>query len=81
MSWSSEYEDVDPWPDEREELIEIAWDSVKASTDHAMLVVIDGNEIWLPKSQMHNVQRAKGRFSNAGSCEIPLWLAEEKDLC
>ena len=49
----------------------------KTETEKAVLVEIDGEDYWLPKSQI------KGSVTQANDdyeCEIPLWLAEKKGL-
>lgn len=48
---------------------------IKAETDKAYLVMLeqgDGEEVWLPKSQV--------AFIDQGEVWIPLWLAEKKGI-
>jgi predicted DNA-binding ribbon-helix-helix protein len=64
--------------DERNE--EMSFDGErKASTDMAMLVDIDGSEVWLPLSETE-IEKTGGKFSSAVRVTIPRWLAEQKDL-
>lgn len=52
-------------------------DRIKVETDKAFLVVVGGEEIWLPKSQI-----ADAEDYSEGDCDIELsisnWIAAEK---
>jgi len=52
--------------------VEIFFDSVDYETDHAYLLVIDDQKVWIPKSQ--------SRLVEPGVMEVPEWLAIEKVL-
>lgn len=47
-------------------------DSIKIETEAAILFVIEGDEVWLPKSQIVEY--------DADEVTIPRWLAMEKGL-
>jgi len=66
------------WLDAEE--VEVEFDAVKASTDKAVLILVDGEEYWIPKSQIGDLYENEGRFATGGSLTIPEWLAEEKGL-
>lgn len=52
-------------------------DEIKRETDKAFLVVIDGEEVWLPKSQVSNSDDySEGDVDCCMS--ITEWLANEK---
>ena len=52
--------------------IPVAFESIEAETPEAWLLLLDdGRRIWLPKSQCR-------LFTE--TVEVPLWLAEEKEL-
>ena len=51
----------------------------KTATDAAILVDIDGDEHWLPLSQVE-VEKVGGRFSGKVRVTMPYWLAIEKGL-
>ncbi len=48
-------------------------------TDKALLVQVDGLEVWIPKSQLRDGTELKER-GDVGLLVIPEWLAEEKGL-
>jgi hypothetical protein len=52
---------------------------VKAETDKALLVVIEGDEVWMPKSQIaeHSEVQHEG---DSGTITVTLWIATEKGL-
>ncbi len=52
---------------------------VKKTTPKALLVEIDGEEYWLPKSQLGKATDVENE-GDIGTIEIPKWLAEEKGL-
>lgn len=64
---------------DRYEPVEIHDVTVKYETDGALLVVADGEEVWIPKSQIDDDSEvyAKG---TSGTLIIPRWLAREKGL-
>lgn len=56
---------------------EVDFDVVVRSTDKAFLVVIENEEIWLPKSQ---VDLSFNDDAQSGSVVMPMWLARSKEL-
>ena len=69
MADNDEYYDRDDWT-------EIGVDKVTAETDLAILVVIDKDEHWLPKSQLEDWPDV----GESGSLIIKTWLAEEREF-
>lgn len=58
--------------------IEIDIDRIKLETDKAILVIIDDEEIWLPKSQItYNENHDPDKPQEI---EISEWIAEQKGL-
>lgn len=49
------------------------YDQLAVETNQAWLVEIDGEEMWLPKSQCELDRKAK-------TIGVPVWLAEKKGL-
>ena len=52
--------------------VDIEFDDVVHETEKAYLISVDGNEIWIPKSQIIEMDDS--------TMTIPEWLAEENDL-
>jgi hypothetical protein len=48
-------------------------------TEKALLCVINGEEVWIAKSQVHDDSEIEGE-GDEGTLAIPTWLAEEKGL-
>lgn len=48
-------------------------------TDRGLLVRIDGETAWLPKSQLSDDSEVR-RAGDKGDLVIPRWLAEDKGL-
>ena len=55
------------------ESVEIDFDHIEAETDMAWLVVIDDDEVWLPKSRCDI-------DNESHVADVPEWLAKEKGL-
>ena len=55
-------------------LVEIAYDRIKAKTDKAKLFVIDGEEYWIPISQIEDVDEENHLVY------LTQWIAEQKEL-
>ena len=55
------------------ERVRIQYDELKRSTEQAYLFRIDGEDIWLPKSQASVYEKKKVVY-------IPEWLAMKADL-
>lgn len=50
-------------------------------TDRALLVVIDGEEYWIPKTHVHADSEVFDDSSNAeGKLIISQWIAKQKNL-
>lgn len=48
-------------------------------TEHAILIEVDDEEYWIPKSQISDDSEVY-EDGGEGTCIIPLWLAEKKGL-
>lgn len=57
-----------------QEIITLVYDSFKITTAMAHLVIFGDDQVWLPKSQVTNIDE------KTKTLEIPLWLAIEKEL-
>lgn len=55
-------------------LVTVCFDHIEHETRSAYLLAIDGEEIWIPKSQIRNFDEFLQEF------KIPAWLAIEKGL-
>jgi len=66
----------------RYEPISVDVDEVKYVTDKALLVDIEGEEFWIPRSQIHEDSELynSDHVGESGVLVIPRWLAEEKGL-
>ena len=67
MSWDSrlaEFEDVE----------------VRHRTDKALLVVIEGDEYWIPISQIRWEETTVEDAGNVGTLAMSQWIAEQKGL-
>lgn len=53
--------------------------TVKVETDKALLVVLDEEEIWIPKSQIDDDSEVY-KAGTSGKLVITEWLAEQKKL-
>ena len=51
----------------------------RASTDAAVLVDIEGEELWLPRRYVE-IKKTGGKFSKEIEIEMPRWLAEHRGL-
>lgn len=58
----------------RDDLVDIEYNEHLHESSKAHLFDIEGEEIWIPKSQMDNWDPNRSTFT------IPEWLAEEKGL-
>lgn len=64
---------------DRDELVELEYELVKAATDAAVLLDFGGQEIWLPRSQADDLEDlSKG--DGPGTVALPFWLAEDRGL-
>ncbi len=55
-------------------------DYVMAETDHAILVEIEGEKVWVPKSQMHEDSEVYSRESGSGELLVTEWWAKKRGL-
>jgi hypothetical protein len=56
------------------DMVTLEFDDLKAETDKAYLVEIDGDEYWIPKSQVEDIHEG------AMVIEMTEWIALEKGL-
>jgi hypothetical protein len=63
----------------RNEPVEFEVTNVLAATDLALLCVIEGQEVWLPRSQLQDGTEVEDR-GDSGTVVLPEWLAVEKGL-
>ncbi len=63
----------------RSECVEVEVECVRRATDKALLVVVEGEEVWIPKGQIHDDSEVYDE-GHEGTLVIPLWLAEAKGL-
>jgi hypothetical protein len=65
--------------DDDYEQVEVFVDKLVRQTDKAALCDIDGDEIWIPWSQIGDGSGIE-KDGDSGTIYIPRWLAEEHDL-
>jgi hypothetical protein len=64
---------------DRDELVDVEYDRVKAATEGAVLLDCGGQEIWFPRSQADALEDlSKG--DGPGTVALPFWLAEDRGL-
>ena len=51
-----------------------------AETEAAILVQIDDEEVWIPRSQLHPEDNEVREVGDVGELVITEWIAEEKGL-
>jgi len=66
-------------PNERFEPVSFEVDEVVKETEAAFLCSIEGEELWIPKSQLKDGSDELEE-GGSGTIVIPTWLAEEKGL-
>lgn len=66
--------------DSRRDYVEVEVEDVKALTARAALCVIEGDEHWLPLSEMYEPGVTFDKRGQCGTIYLPEWLAEEKGL-
>lgn len=69
--------DPDYDPDD-EEYAELEGVYVKAETERAILVWYEGNEFWIPKSQLDDPDEYHKGYR--GTLFVTLWFAEKEDI-
>lgn len=67
---------------ESDEGVELEVEEVKAVTEKAILVIIEGSEYWLPKSQIHeNSEMTEDvEKGDSGDITVTTWWAEKENL-
>jgi hypothetical protein len=65
-----------------EDGVELEVEEVKAVTAKALLIVVDGAEYWLPKSQTHEDSELDGdaEKGDEGIVTVTSWWAEKEGL-
>mgnify|MGYP001605071654 FL=1 len=53
---------------------------VKRETDKAILVVVEGEEHWIPKGQIDDDSEVWSQKNGEGRLVISRWIAEQKGL-
>lgn len=66
-------------PRDRDDPVELPDAFAKRETAKALLVVVDGEEHWLPKSQIHSDSEVYAD-GHRGKLVITAWIAEQKGL-
>lgn len=68
---------------DRDEFVDITYDQLVCQTDQAFKVVVDGEEVWVGKSKVHNVDALEAELAKppqkrteSGTIAVPRWLAE-----
>jgi len=59
---------------DNDESVKVIYDDLKAETPKALLLSVDDEEVWIPKSQIEYEDREKRELW------IPRWLAAKKEL-
>lgn len=57
--------------------VEITYDGFLKETDKAALLLIDGDEVWLPFSHMEDGQEL---IEEGGTLSVTQWIAEKNSL-
>ena len=62
--------------------IELEVEEVKAVTEKALLIVVDGSEYWLPKGQIHEDSEMddSAEKGDHGTITVSSWWAEKEGL-
>jgi hypothetical protein len=60
--------------------VEFEVEEVKVETDKAILVEIEGEEYWVPKSQVDDASEVYSKEHGSGTLVVALWWAEQKGL-
>jgi len=60
------------------EYVEVQYEQVIRKTDAAVLVLIDGEDVWLPWTQIEDNGEDLGE--GAGVLYLKRWLAQKKDI-
>jgi hypothetical protein len=60
--------------------VDVEVERIITETEKALLVVIDGAEVWMPKNQIHDDSECYSLKSGPGTMTITRWIAEQKGL-
>jgi len=55
-------------------------ETVEAESEKAILVEIEGEKFWVPKSQIHDDSEVYSKRSGGGTLIVTRWWAEQKEL-
>lgn len=55
-------------------------ETVKAETDRAILVEIEGEEVWVPKSAIEEESEVWSQKNGSGDLIVARWWAEKRGL-
>lgn len=64
---------------DRRDCVDVPVERVKRATEKAILVVVEGEDIWIPRSEIHDDSEVWDE-GHDGTLVIPLWLAEQKGI-
>lgn len=64
----------------RSRCVEFSEVTCTAETDKAILCHVDGKEVWIPKSQIHDDSEVYRVDADPGELVISEWIAKEKGL-
>lgn len=64
----------------RDDCVELEVETpVQRASDKAILVSIEGEEVWIPQSQIHDDSEVYGK-GHTGTLIVSRWIAEQKGL-
>lgn len=63
-----------------DETVDLDEVEVLRESDKALLVLVGGEELWIPKSQIHEDSEVYSLKSSPGTMKVTRWIAEEKGL-
>lgn len=55
-------------------------ETVEAESEKAILVEIEGEKVWVPKSQIHEDSEVYSKESGGGTLIVTTWWATQKGL-
>ena len=67
------------WVDEDREIVSISNVYCKASTDKAILCIINGRDYWFPHTQVNEDSEVYEK-GGTGTLVVSKWIAEQKEL-
>jgi hypothetical protein len=63
-----------------EDTVSFDVETVEAESEKAILVEIEDEKVWVPKSQIHDDSEVYSKKSGAGELIVTRWWAEKKGL-